>query len=97
MISGCEKYFDKVEDKFRGMEDKEDSTMKKTNICCTALTASCLSCSVGKSVEEYCLDGNGKNKGVKGCEKICCRALNADCNSCAVGKSVEEYCKDIKN
>jgi len=41
---------------------------KKTEIvapmCCTAMTASCMACSAGKSVEEFCEE----NTGVVGCE-----------------------------
>jgi hypothetical protein len=37
-------------------------------ICCKALSASCNSCAAGKSEREYCLDKDGANMRVSGCE-----------------------------
>ena len=64
-------------------------------MCCEALTADCLACSLGMTVEEYCLI----NPNEMGCEQyaqndaiMCCMAMTADCLACSAGLTVEEYC-----
>ena len=43
----------------------EESTNK---VCCKAVTASCLACSEGKTIAEYCEDE--ENQEVEGCKGI---------------------------
>merc|ERR1712150_287274 len=72
---------------------------QKPHACCTAMSATCLACTEGISVEEYCK----KNTDVRGCgtdkpekpEKphACCTTISATCLACTEGISVEEYCK----
>merc|ERR1711920_632900 len=55
------------------------------------LTADCLACSAGVSVEDYC----SQNPDTAGCEAVakpCCRGLTADCLARSAGVSVEDYC-----
>merc|ERR1711920_283691 len=62
--------------------------------CCMALTADCLACSAGMSVEDYC----SQNPDTAGCEAVakpCCMGLTADCLACSAGVSVEDYCSQI--
>mmetsp|Transcript_29108 Transcript_29108/g.84285 ORF Transcript_29108/g.84285 Transcript_29108/m.84285 type:complete len:262 (-) Transcript_29108:111-896(-) len=70
-------------------------------ICCDAMTASCLACSRGQTVEEYCKD----NADTAGCDmpapveatpgpRYCCKAMTASCLACSRGQTVEEYCHD---
>merc|ERR1719498_1298672 len=68
--------------------------------CCMAMTADCLSCSAGVSVEEFCSRPN--NSQYPGCERFntpraCCMAMTADCLSCSAGVSVEEFCSRPNN
>jgi len=69
--------------------------------CCYAMTADCLACAAGISVEEYCK----LNSKSFGCEKfaakslppvvapvMCCKAMTADCFACSAGVTVEEFC-----
>ena len=63
-------------------------------ICCMAMTASCLACSAGQTVQEYCR----LHPETQGCplppeERLCCRAMTADCLSCNLDISIEEYCR----
>jgi len=63
-------------------------------ICCMAMTASCLACPAGQTVQEYCR----LHPETQGCplppeERLCCRAMTADCLSCNLDLSVEEYCR----
>jgi len=57
-------------------------------ICCKAMTAECLSCSAGSSVEEFC----SANPTTSGCPKICCQAMTAQCLSCSADSTEEEFC-----
>ena len=68
---------------------------KEPRICCRAMTAACLSCSAGVSMEEYC----SKNPNTVGCvdEKVCCEAMIASCLSCKKGVSTYDYCKKFPN
>merc|ERR1740129_1963657 len=58
--------------------------------CCLGLTAECLACSAGQSVEEYCEE----NPVAAGCEQPCCKAMTAECLACSAGQTEEEYCND---
>jgi len=67
-------------------------------ICCRAMTAQCLACVSGQSVEEYCA---GAEENIPGCPReeepsICCKALTTQCLACTVGQSVEEYCAEAE-
>jgi len=62
----------------------------EAHACCAGVTADCLACSAGKTVEEYCAE----NPSTEGCSHACCRAMTADCLACSVGQSVEEYCAE---
>jgi hypothetical protein len=66
-------------------------------VCCRALTAPCLACSAGVSVEEYC----DQNPGVAECFvvpdeeedfMVCCMAMTASCLACQERVTVEQYC-----
>jgi len=70
-------------------------------ICCDAMTASCLACSRGQTVEEYCKD----NADTAGCDmpapveatpgpRYCCKAMTASCLACSRGQTVAVYCRD---
>jgi hypothetical protein len=66
----------------------------EARLCCKALTASCLACSKGMSVQEYCK----KNPGKYGCKpvkppKMCCKAMTAPCMACSKGMSIAKFCK----
>jgi len=73
------------------------------NICCLAMTASCLSCSAGMTQTAYC----AINPNTAGCGNVvapapvnppsgggigCCRAMTASCLSCAAGMTQTAYC-----
>merc|ERR1719316_2554834 len=73
--------------------------------CCRAMSAKCLACSAGQSVEEYC----SENPSTAGCADVvpsettspapeqpraCCRAMSAKCLACTANQSVEEYCSE---
>merc|ERR1719188_2264495 len=55
-----------------------------------AMTAECLSCSTGQTVDEYCAE----NPSTEGCPRACCMAMTAECLSCSAGLTVEEYCAE---
>ena len=61
------------------------------------MTAKCMACSAGVSVEEFCK--SSKHGRLPGCPKkptkprMCCRAMTAKCMACSAGVSVEEFCK----
>jgi len=62
--------------------------------CCEALTAQCLACSTGQTIQEYCR----LYPETLGCplpveERLCCSAMTADCLACNLDISVEEYCR----
>ena len=49
--------------------------------CCEALTAECMSCSLGQTVEEYCQTITSP---IEGCEDTpdCCTDKTVDCYAC---------------
>lgn len=62
-------------------------------ICCMAMTASCLACSSGKSIQDYCeahpeTSGCPEKEGKTGC----CKAFLADCEACRKGITTKEFC-----
>jgi len=68
------------------------STTEEVPVCCQEMTADCLACSAGMTVEEYC----EMHPGTVGCvteePKICCQALTAECLACSMDMAVEDYC-----
>merc|ERR1712012_197471 len=65
-----------------------DCLAAPANACCLAMTADCLACSEGKTVEEYCAE----KPSTEGCSEACCMAVTAECLACAEGLTEEEYC-----
>ena len=60
------------------------------SFCCQALTAPCLACSAGLTVDEYCQ----QNPGTSGCPTTtCCQAMTPQCLACQQGLSVDQYCQ----
>jgi len=64
------------------------------------MTAECLSCNAGVTVESFC----AQNPGTVGCqqqltvqaaETMCCMGMTADCLSCNAGLSIESYCQQF--
>lgn len=66
--------------------------MNKPRACCRAMTPSCLACTKGQTVAEYCRD----NPSTPGCEppRACCLAMKPDCLACMNNQTVAEYCRD---
>eukprot|EP01065_Artemidia_motanka_P007790 TRINITY_DN138_c0_g1_i1.p1 TRINITY_DN138_c0_g1~~TRINITY_DN138_c0_g1_i1.p1 ORF type:complete len:1954 (+),score=787.18 TRINITY_DN138_c0_g1_i1:174-5864(+) len=71
---------------------------KGASMCCMAMTADCLACAKGVSVQEYCASGTAMGcsrsdgTAARPVKRVCCRARTATCMACAAGKSVKEYC-----
>jgi len=97
-VEGCEKYFDKT-----GMPIDDGKIEEKPKddgkICCKALSASCNSCAAGKSEKEYCLDKDGANMRVSGCDKYLQVSKSGECSdtqitSFSCEKSLKYPCKE---
>jgi len=64
--------------------------------CCRAMSAKCLACAAGQTLEEYCQD----KPEAAGCPEeepqaaACCRGMTKECLACAAGQTVEEYCEE---
>merc|ERR1719220_126336 len=68
---------------------RAESLGKPPKFCCMGMTADCLACSAGVSVDKYCR----KHPKTVGCPpRMCCKAMTADCLACAQGITTEEYC-----
>jgi len=64
-------------------------------MCCMGMTADCLSCNAGMTMESYCQQfptTDGCVMTVSKSENFCCSAMIAECLSCTAGMSVESYC-----
>merc|ERR1719203_1254455 len=68
---------------------RAESLGKPPKFCCMGMTADCLACSAGVSVDKYCR----KHPKTVGCPpRMCCKAMTAGCLACAQGITTEEYC-----
>merc|ERR1719282_1407749 len=70
--------------------------------CCEEMTAECVACLLGTSVEQYC--SIDKHTNVTGCEKFdqedrrgCCKENIAECLACADAVSVQKYCAEARH
>merc|ERR1712084_126994 len=78
-------------------------------VCCMAMTATCLACKEKRSVKDFCSDS--AHYEVPGCEKsinlkqapssgqgrACCMAMTAACMACKQKRTVEDFCADSAN
>merc|ERR1712217_682839 len=77
------------------------STNPPHKICCLAMSAKCLACKSGESVDEYCR----KMPGTGGCPAttpaastnapVCCKAATASCLACLGSETIDEFCKKM--
>jgi hypothetical protein len=56
--------------------------------CCSAATASCIACQMGKTVDDIC----AFRPTTVGCD-TCCKAKTAVCLACQTGKTVDDICR----
>jgi hypothetical protein len=66
----------------------------RPRMCCLAMSAKCLACKAGQSIDQYCKE----KPDTDGCPSVppkCCKAMTATCQACAKGQTVEEYCKNM--
>jgi hypothetical protein len=98
---------DELRNEIKALKSKNSNVIQPGRVCCMALTASCMSCSAGISVEAFCKQT--KNKNVIGCKKqdstalkdnkprMCCKSMSAKCIACSKGITVEELCEGASN
>jgi hypothetical protein len=86
-----------------GKRKDEGGDEREPRMCCMAMTASCIACSNGLSIDELCesrpLTPGCKKEGAeeavpeRDVPRACCRAMTASCRACSSGLSMADFCE----